>query len=102
MPRLIRSLRPCTETPSNAAMVDAWRARARPVTGRWVQEEPKYLTLLRMLVPPSRSDTTTRRTYSRNFDNRLNFDGEIEGQRTHSDGAASVPPTVAENLDKKV
>ena len=49
-----------------------------------------------------RGSQQQRRTHSRNFDNRLNFDRDIEGQRTHSNGAACVPPTVAEYLDKKV
>jgi hypothetical protein len=43
-----------------------------------------------------------RHIHSRNFDNRFNFDADIEGQRSHSDGTACVPSTVAENLDKKV
>src|SRR6516164_7031151 len=43
-----------------------------------------------------------RHTRSHNFDNCFDFDADIEGQRSHSDGTACVPPTVAEDLNKKV
>ena len=39
---------------------------------------------------------------SNNFDYRFDFHCHVEWKRSHSDGAASVPPSITEYLDEKI
>jgi hypothetical protein len=83
----------------NRGEPDAAHARSGPGTDQ--QDRRIRCHCLGLLIRTRHSGQKQRHTHSRNFDNRFNFDADIEGQRTHSDGTACMPPTVAEYLDKK-